>query len=131
MFRHIGLLLAGLFVFAVTAGTPLRAIAATKEKETEKSEPVKRSQKSESGKSETKKGEPTKTEKEKHTIIDINTAPESELRSLPGITDADAKKIAANRPYKRKDQLVSKKIISKEEYEKIKDEIVAKQPKTK
>ena len=63
----------------------------------------------------------------KHALLDINTAPASELETLPGIGDAYSKKIVDNRPYKRKDELVKKKIIPQATYDKIKDQIIAKQ----
>jgi len=61
--------------------------------------------------------------------LDINTATENELKDLPGIGDAYAKKIVAGRPYKAKDELVDKKIIPKATYQKIKDRIIAHQSK--
>jgi competence protein ComEA len=61
--------------------------------------------------------------------LDINTAPEAQLKAIPGVGDTYAKKIVAGRPYTKKDQLKSKKIIPASLYDKIKGKIVAKQPK--
>ena len=63
--------------------------------------------------------------------LDINSASDDELKQLPGIGDALSKKIAENRPYKRKDELVSKKVLPRATYEKIKDQIIAKQDTAK
>ncbi|MDQ9171947.1 helix-hairpin-helix domain-containing protein [Oxalobacteraceae bacterium R-40] len=59
--------------------------------------------------------------------IDINTATEKELAGLPKIGEVKAKAIVKGRPYKSKDQLVDKKILSQEAYDSIKDQIIAKQ----
>jgi competence protein ComEA len=59
--------------------------------------------------------------------VDINSASEADLKMLPGIGDAYAKKIVEGRPYKRKDELVQKKVVPQATYDKIKDQIVAKQ----
>jgi DNA uptake protein ComE-like DNA-binding protein len=61
--------------------------------------------------------------------IDVNTASEDQLKELPGIGDAYAKKIVAARPYKAKDELWEKKVIPKATYQKIKDRIIAHQVK--
>jgi competence protein ComEA len=65
----------------------------------------------------------------KDELIDINSATEDQLKKIPGIGDEYSKKIVAGRPYAKKDQLKSRKIIPDALYEKIKDKIIAKQVK--
>jgi competence protein ComEA len=64
-------------------------------------------------------------------MLDLNSAPKTDLIKLPGIGDAYAEKIIKGRPYARKDELVSKKIISRKMYDAIKESIVASQAKVK
>lgn len=81
------------------------------------------------------KDKPAKTDakaaEKKAELIDINTASTDELQKLKGIGDAYAKKIIANRPYKGKDELVSKNVIPEATYNQIKGQIIAKQSAAK
>jgi competence protein ComEA len=61
--------------------------------------------------------------------LDLNTATEKELSELPGIGEVRSKAIIKGRPYKGKDELVERKILTQSVYNKIKDQVIAKQAK--
>jgi DNA uptake protein ComE-like DNA-binding protein len=57
--------------------------------------------------------------------VNINKATKEQLLTLPGVSSATAEVIIAGRPYSRSSELVRKHIVSKAEYDKIADRVVA------
>lgn len=72
-----------------------------------------------------KKGEPAtaKVPEGQAIIININNASESELDKLYGVGAVTAQKIIAGRPYSKIEDLVSKKVLGQNAFDKIKDNI--------
>jgi competence protein ComEA len=93
----------------------------------QKTDAPKDAKKTEAPKTDAKKADAPKAEAKKSEPIDINTASEKDLASLPGIGDARAKAIVKGRPYKAKNELADKKIVPQKVYDDIKDKIIAKQ----
>lgn len=58
--------------------------------------------------------------------LDLNSASKEQLVTLPGLTTREADRVIAGRPYSEPDQLVTRGIMTKTEYDKIADRIVAK-----
>jgi hypothetical protein len=58
--------------------------------------------------------------------LDLNAATRDQLTTLPGITVAEADRVIAGRPYGDPNELVSRHIISKAEFDKISDRVTAK-----
>jgi hypothetical protein len=57
--------------------------------------------------------------------VDINSASERQLARLPGITDEDANRIIANRPYPDKEALVRRGVIGPRKYDAIENYVYA------
>jgi hypothetical protein len=60
--------------------------------------------------------------------VDINSASAAELKKLPGVTDTEAAKIIAGRPYGTKAQLVTRQAVDANHYQTLKNLVQAKQP---
>jgi DNA uptake protein ComE-like DNA-binding protein len=60
-------------------------------------------------------------------LIDINSASLTDLQTLKGVGQARAEAIVKGRPFKGKDDLLTKKIVPENVYNDIKDLIVARQ----
>lgn len=56
--------------------------------------------------------------------VNINTATQAEIEALPSIGPVTASKIISDRPYAQVEELLSKKVVSKAVFEKIKDLVV-------
>lgn len=58
--------------------------------------------------------------------LNLNVATKEQLLSLPGMTEAEADRVIAERPYNEPGELVTRRILSKAEYDKISDRVTAK-----
>ena len=58
--------------------------------------------------------------------VNLNTASKTQLMSLPGMDDASAERVITGRPYSTEHQLLERRILSREEYDKIADSITVK-----
>src|ERR1700674_5221637 len=58
--------------------------------------------------------------------VNLNTATEDQLITLPGVTHARATRVIAGRPYDDPHDVVTRHILSEEEYKRIKDRIATK-----
>ena len=63
---------------------------------------------------------------EASTRINLNSASKADLQSLPGINQEDARKIINGKPYANTNDLLSKGIVSRNEFGKIQSRITVK-----
>jgi len=57
--------------------------------------------------------------------LNINKASREDLLTLPGITERQADRIIAERPFDNAHDLVARRVFSQEEYDKIRDRVIA------
>ena len=57
-------------------------------------------------------------------LVDINKASRAELKSLPGVGEAEAAKMIAGRPYLTKTDLVTKNVLTLQAYDALRSAIV-------
>lgn len=67
------------------------------------------------------------SDKNHSELVDLNSASKTQLISLPGIGEANAKKIIDGRPYRDKRELVRRNIIPESSYEMFSEKVIAKQ----
>lgn len=60
-------------------------------------------------------------------LVDINKASVDDLKKVPGLDESTAKKVVGGRPFKNVDELLSKKILSKDVFDKVKPLLMASQ----
>ncbi len=72
-----------------------------------------------------KSSKKAKSSTPKSKQVDINSATKEQLTAVSGIDDATAQKIIDGRPFKTKRDLVTKNILTQDQYDKVKDQLVA------
>ena len=53
--------------------------------------------------------------------VELNSAGRKRLRALPGISDDEADRIMASRPYDNRRDLVRKRVLSEDEFQRVKN----------
>ncbi len=66
---------------------------------------------------------PASAEVGKRPKVDLNRADRSEIGRLPGMTPQTVDRIIKNRPYRKLDELISRKVIGKKQFAEIREYI--------
>lgn len=74
-----------------------------------------------------KKEAPAAKKKDDSELLDLNSCSKEQLVALPGIGEKYAEAIIKGRPYKSKDQLLSKKVVPESNYKQFSAKVIAKQ----
>ena len=61
--------------------------------------------------------------------VDLNIAGKDELIRLPGMTPQLAEDVIRNRPYRKLDDLITKKVLGKKQFARIRDHVVVSRDK--
>jgi DNA uptake protein ComE-like DNA-binding protein len=71
------------------------------------------------------RSDPSLTVGAKSAKVDINRAAREEIGRLPGMTTALVDRIIQNRPYRKLDELISKKVMGRKQFAEIREYVVA------
>ena len=61
--------------------------------------------------------------------VELNTATKTQLARLPGLSDEDADRIIANRPYGNKRGLLRKNVLGEAKFDQIEDRVYVRAPR--
>lgn len=114
--RALNLLSIGVFLAAAAACAPNQNPDQLREKTAQATAAVKRDTKA--------IAEGVKDGLTQKRSVDLNKATKDDLAGLPGMTSEKADRIVAERPYANTRQLVTRHVLSDDDYEQIKDRIV-------
>jgi DNA uptake protein ComE-like DNA-binding protein len=57
------------------------------------------------------------------STLDLNSATETELQRLPGLSESNVRQVINGRPYRNTEELVTRGILSQTEYDRIQDRL--------
>lgn len=117
--RMLSFVFAACLIVSLTACSPNQSPDQIREKTAEETAKMKRDTKA--------LAEGVKDGLSNKRAVDLNKASKDDLTSLPGIDSHQADRIIAERPYANTHQLVSRRILSEDEYKQIEDRVVVNQ----